>query len=65
VHRAGCLERPRKPTQRAALHPGHEARHRERILGGAAAILSSIEYSPQQINDIFMLLFKSILDPAQ
>jgi hypothetical protein len=29
-----------------------------------AAIVIAIEYSPQRINAIFMLLFKSILDPA-
>jgi hypothetical protein len=38
--------------------------YRERLLAEAAAIVIAIKYSPQQINAIFMLLFKSILDPA-
>jgi hypothetical protein len=38
--------------------------YRDRLLAEAAAIVIAIKYSPQQINAIFMLLFKSILDPA-
>jgi hypothetical protein len=50
------------------VKPGNDAkrpkRYRERLLAEAAAIVIAIKYSPQQINAIFMLLFKSILDPA-
>jgi hypothetical protein len=54
----------RQTALRVALRPGHSARYRERLLAEAAAIVIAIKYSPQQINAIFMLLFKSILDPA-
>src|SRR5207248_3578546 len=37
--------------------PSH-LRYRERMLAETAAIVFAIEYSPQRINPIFMLLFK-------